>query len=116
MATPAKKNFKIKTNSYWSQVWQIKSDGIAVDITNYDFKIEIKNAPGIKNPDVLALTLGAGITIVDAPTGKIKVEIQPQTQIMNTTTYVYDLLVTINGTPYNWMEGQITFDPGVTFD
>lgn len=115
MATPAKANFKIKANGYWTKVWQIKNAGAPMDITGFDFEIEIKKAKGSRVPKFMDLTVGDGITIVDALEGKIKIDIPPQDAIAATTTYYYDLIAIKDGKPYVWLEGEMIFDPGVSY-
>lgn len=115
-STPARQNFLIKTNTHWSRTWQILNSGVAFDITGYDFELELRTTKGSSaTPAYLTLSVGDGITIVDEALGKIKVEIEPQTAILTKTDYYYDLIAIASGKPYTWLEGKITFDPGVSF-
>lgn len=115
MPTPAKANIKIKANGYWTQIWQIKNNSVPLDITDYDFKLDIKKARGKNVTSFLVLEVGSGITIVDALNGKIQLEINEQPMLVTTQDFVYDLIAIKNTKPYVWIEGTITFDPGVTY-
>lgn len=115
MANPVKQNFKIKANGYWTQVWQIKNGDVPFDITGYNFELEIKKNRGFASPKFLNLVVGDGITVEDAQTGKIKIEIPPQNSVVGSVTYVYDLIAIKDGKPYVWIEGEMTFEAGVSY-
>lgn len=115
MATPAKANFKIKANGTWIQVWQIKNAGVPFDITGYDFELEIKKTKGATISKFLDLTIGNGITVLDAANGMLQLEIGPQISLTATQVFVYDLIAIKDGKPYVWLEGEMTFEPGVSY-
>lgn len=115
MATPAKQDFKIKANSQWTQVWQVQSNGVPIDITDFQFEIEVKKARGHNIAAFIDLSVGNGITILDGPNGQIQIDIPQQPSITTEVTYVYDLIAVIEGLPYCWIEGHITFIPGVSY-
>lgn len=115
MATPARANFKIKANGHWTQTWQIKNGGVPMDITGYDFELEVKKNKGSISTKFLNLTMGNGITIADAETGKIQIDIEPQPSLTSQQIFFYDLIAIKDGKPYVWLEGEMTFDPGVSY-
>src|SRR5690606_19708406 len=108
-------NFKIKANGYFTRVWQIKNSGVPTDLTGFDFELEVKKIKGSASAKFLNLTIGNGITIVDAINGKIQIDIPPSPSITTTQTYFYDLIAIKDGKPYVWLEGEMTFEPGVSY-
>lgn len=115
MATPQKANFKLKANGYFTRVWQVKNSGVPADITGFDFELEVKKVKGSASTKFLNLTVGNGITIVDAANGKIQIDIAPQPSLTTTQTYFYDLIAIKDGKPYVWLEGEMVFEPGVSY-
>lgn len=113
--TPAKANFTVKANGYWTKVWQLKNGGQPMDITGFDFELEIKKVRGAGGAKFLNLTVGDGITIINAADGKIQIEIPPQPSITTKQVYFYDLLMVINNKEVVPLEGEITFEPGVSY-
>lgn len=112
---PGKVNFVIKANGSWIRTWQVKNNAVPFDISNYTFELEVKKKRGAAQAAFLNLTVGNGITIVDAPLGKIKIEIPPNTSITSNETYFYDLIAIVNNKAYVWIEGQMTFEPGTSY-
>lgn len=115
MAAPQQYNFTVKANGYWTRVWQIKTAGVPVDLTNYTFEMEIKKNRGSTAPAYLELGMGTGIQLEDAVNGKIRISIEPDPTIAATTVYQYDLLAIVDNKPYVWLYGTITFEPGVSY-
>lgn len=115
MATPARANFKIKANGYWTKVWQITNAGQPFDLTGFDFELEVKKIRGSSGAKFLNLRVGEGITILDPLEGKIQLEIEPQPQVTATQVYYYDLIAIRDGKPYVWLEGEMQFEPGVSY-
>jgi hypothetical protein len=113
----AKVNFRVKCNGHWIQTWQLKNGGLPLDITGYEFEMEIKKVRGAAVGDnrIMQLALGTGITIVDAALGKLKVEIAPQPLVTKSATYVYDFISRVGGKTSVLFEGQIIFEPGVSY-
>jgi hypothetical protein len=115
MSFPAVYNFKHKTNGYWTKVWQINNSGVPLDISDYIFEMEIRSIKGPQGKLLENLTIGSGITVVDAVNGKIQIEIPPMPDIKTTQIAFYDLKATVNGKGVIWVEGKITLDPGVSY-
>jgi hypothetical protein len=115
MATPQKYDFTVKANGYWTRVWQIKNNGVPLDITSYSFEMSIKKSRGAAGTPYLDLAMGTGIEIEDAALGKIRISIEPDATIDSTVKYQYDLLAVIDSKPYVWLYGTITFEPGVSY-
>lgn len=115
MTTPARQDFVIRANTHWERIWQIKSNGVPLDISSYDFRMELKYERGLDSRTFLSLSVGDGITLIDASQGQFKITIEPQTAITQRKVFQYDLLVTIAGYNYVWVEGLIAFEPGVTY-
>lgn len=111
----AKVNFVIKANGSWIRTWQVKNNGVPFNISNYTFELEVKKKRGSAETPFLNLTMGNGITMVDASIGKFQIEIPPNTSIVSNQTYFYDLIAIVNNKAYVWIEGQMTFEPGVSY-
>lgn len=117
--TPATANLRIKTNGYYTAVWQIKSNDVAVDLTGYTFELTVREAKNISARVIYELntedSTDGSITISDTPEGKITVEIKPKSSIKETKICFYDLLAKFAGKEYVWVEGRITLDPGTSY-
>ena len=111
MTTPAKYDFTVRCNETFSSDWTIKSSGLVQDITNIDFKLQVKQKKGSAVVAVKTLTVGSGLTKVDAVNGVLRISFAGDTSVTSTQTYVYDLVATVVGVPSVWVEGIIRFEP-----
>lgn len=110
--TPASKNLRIKTNGTYRATWQINSNGVPVDLTGYTFKMTIRLDSGLDG----AIAGEADVTINEpANQGKVIVEIPPMPAIESPVNAYYDLLASIGGKDYVWIEGRIKLEPGATY-
>lgn len=114
--TPAVLNFTIQANGWYSQVWQINSNDVAVDLTGYTFRLTARTKKGVAGHVQFDLTTGSGLTINDAVGGKLLVEIAPDEAVRDVVVTFYDLLAIKNGKEYVWIQGRITINPGATYE
>ena len=115
MSFPAKANFNIKANGYWEKVWKIYNLGEPMDLSGYSFELEVKITRGKDSPRILNLTMGSGIEVDDPLTGEITVTIPPMPDLKKTKTYAYDFIAIKNSKATVWIQGLMTFDPGVSY-
>jgi len=74
----------------------VDSDGVAVDITSAEFRFSVKKDRLLADTDALISkdnVGGGGITIVDATTGKFKVEIDAADTAIEARDYQYDIQI-----------------------
>lgn len=119
--TAGQKDFIIEKNADWVRILTYKetlSDGYpgdAIDITDYDFKMTIRDTIG--GTALFTLTVGDGITILTpASAGQFKLEI-PKEELTGVTQRVgvYDLLlVDDDDNTKRLLQGNIVFSDKVT--
>lgn len=115
MSFPAKANFNIKANGYWEKVWKIYNLGEPMDLSGYTFELEVKAHRGKNSPRLFNLSMGQGIEVDDPLSGEIQVTIPPIPDLKSTKTYAYDFIAIKNDKATVWIQGSMTFDPGVSY-
>lgn len=91
-------NVTLAEGSDVSRTWQITSDSAALNLTSADVTAVIKPSEHYEDDDDLAhqLSEGAGITIVDAAAGTVKLDI-PAAVTQAPSAWFYKINVTLAG-------------------
>ena len=109
---PATHNLTIYRDRDFSQTFYLKAQGVAMDLTGYSAKAEIRSG---KDEDILIV--GFQVTIIPA-IGSIELSLtDTQTILLNDTTAFWDLVLTdTHNKRQNYIEGQVKVVGTVTRD
>ena len=105
-------SFKVECGTDFSLalIYQ-NSSGVAIDVSGYTAKMDIRSAVG--GSSVATLANGSGITL--GSNGAITVALtDAQTTAIAAGRYVYDLELTTGSTTTRLIEGNVTFKGQVT--
>lgn len=89
-------NFCFRSGSKVSRQVTWKPGGVAFDFTGVDVNLLISKKKGQDTPD-LTLTVGSGITLVDAVNGIIRIDITKAQALNLEGLYQYDLKLDTDG-------------------
>lgn len=101
--------------TYEETVEWVDSDGVAIPLTDYTARMQVRTEPDAADPPILDLTDGDGLTI-DEPAGTVAIEIDAATTAALTPgRYQYDLEVeSPAGKVTRLIQGFCTVDAEVT--
>lgn len=111
--TPGKLNLTCPQGSTFNKTLTYKIDNVAVDLTGYDARLQVREFHYSEDP-VVSLVSGNGITL-GGSAGTINVLLSAsETEELNAGNYVYDLELVVSGTVTRLVEGNFVVTPEVT--
>lgn len=107
-------NFEHKKGDTFESVnFEIKVDGVAIDLTDARIRMQLKKECGGKSYLSLTTLLNAGLTITDALLGKFK--INEQVIDIEVGTYIYDIEIKFaDNSVKTWISGEFIINCEVT--
>lgn len=104
------KNHK-RGDTFMGVAFEVLVNSVAIDLTDCEIDMHIRKSP--KDSLVLGLSIGSGLEIIDAVSGRFA--ISEQIVDIPPCKYVYDIQITFtDGTVKTWIEGTWTIEHDVT--
>lgn len=104
--------FAVKRGNTWNGVtFKVDLNGSSLDLTGASILIQFRKA--YAQPSVLDLTIGSGITILEATAGRFRLD--PRVFTLAPAQYQYEIRITLqSGVIKTWIGGIATITEDIT--
>ncbi len=114
MITWGQQDLTATTNADWDETLVLGVAGAPLDIAGADITMQLRRHAASPDPD-LTLATGAGLTIQDAPAGKVGLHVEAAAMArIGAGVCVFDVVVEKGGNVIRPLQGRVCIIQGVT--